>query len=88
MATGLGERGGTEGAGRCEGSRPIVATGAWTVTTIAVAATTAVSDSGIPRCNRGRPTMSTATTPTTDKVRHAEAHWQWVSTVQAATRVR
>ena len=66
----------------------MVATGSPKAATRAVAATTAVSDSGIARCTRDKPTTTAPTKPTMASVRQAELQSACVITVQAATAVR
>ena len=66
----------------------MVSTGMWKTAANTAAATTAVRDSGMPRCSRGRPTMSSATRPTIPRVRPAAVQSGWVMIVHAASSVR
>lgn len=66
----------------------MLATGMPSTTTSTVAATTALSDSGMLRCRRGSTVISSATKVTTPRLFQAWPQSAWLTTCQAATRVR
>src|SRR5690242_19430071 len=59
---------GSTGLGRCDGNSPMVATETPNMTTATVTTTTAVNDSGMLRCTRGRTIISTAINATTARL--------------------